>query len=44
MAIQLDTDYALAYNNRGISYRKLGQYTLADADDATACYLDSGYC
>ena len=40
-AIQLDPDYALAYNNRGVAYRNLGQYASADADETKACSLDS---
>jgi lipoprotein NlpI len=44
-AIQLGvSDYALAYENRGIAYRNLGQYTLANTDKAKACSLDSQYC
>ena len=43
-AIQLDPDDALAYNNRGISYRNLGQSTLASADEAKACSLDIKNC
>ena len=35
---------ALAYDNRGIAYRALGQYTLANADETKACSLDSKYC
>ena len=43
-AIQLDPDYADAYNNRGIAYRELGHHTLANADEATACALDKQFC
>ena len=43
-AIQLDLGFAMAYNNRGIVYQNLGQYTLADADKTKACSLDSKYC
>ena len=32
------------YHSRGIACRKLGQDTKADADEAKACALDSGYC
>ena len=38
-AIQLDPDYAKAYSNRGVSYRNLGQYTLASADEAKALFF-----
>ena len=41
--IQLDPEYANAYNNRGIAYRALGQPALADADKTMACSLDSKY-
>ena len=43
-AIQIDPDFAMAYNNRSNSYRGLGQPTLADADKTMACSLDSQYC
>ena len=43
-AIQLDPDYAWAYNSRGYAYRKLGQDAKADADKAKACSLDSSNC
>ena len=33
-AIQLNPDHAMAYNHRGHSYRELGQYAKADADEA----------
>ena len=33
-----------AYHSRGIAYRKLGQDAKADADEAQACSLDSGFC
>ena len=33
-----------AYHSRGIAYRKLGQDAKADADEAKACSLDSGFC
>ena len=33
-----------AYHSRGIAYRKLGQDTKADSDEAKACFLDSGFC
>ena len=37
MAILLDPNDALSYNNRGLAYRQLGQDTEADADLAKAC-------
>ena len=43
-AIQVDPDYAFAYNNRGIAYRNLGQSTLASADRTKACQLDTQSC
>ena len=43
-AIQLYSDYALAYFNRGDTYYKLDQYERANADELTACSLDSKYC
>ena len=43
-AIQLDPDYALAYEWRGNSYRNLGQTANANADKTKACSLDSQYC
>lgn len=43
-AIQADPDYAIAYNSRDLTYRALGQFPLANADDARACSLDSQYC
>ena len=33
-----------AYHSRGIAYRKLGQDAKADADEAKARSLDSGFC
>ena len=43
-AIQLDPDYALAYNNSCYAYDKLGQDAKAEADKAQACSLYSGGC
>ena len=43
-AIELNPDFALAYAYRGISYRFLGNITQANADETTACCLDSKYC
>ena len=43
-AIEFNPDYAAAYSGRALAYQKLGQHTLADADKATACSLDSKYC
>ena len=43
-AIQLDPDFASAYNNRRNVYRKLGQHEKADADKAKACSLANYYC
>ena len=43
-AIQLDPDDAMAYNNRGVAYYYLGQYTKQAADRAKACSLDSQFC
>ena len=39
-AIQLDPDYADAYNNRGWSYANLGEYQTAIADYTKAIQLD----
>jgi tetratricopeptide (TPR) repeat protein len=44
-SIQLDgNNDAMAYNNRSLAYRALGQPTLADADKTMACSLNSQYC
>ena len=44
-AIQIGgSNDAVAYNNRGIRYRALGQYALSDADETMACSLDSDWC
>jgi len=43
-AIQLDQDFAQAYDNRRLAYNSLGQYSLAIADATKACSLDSQYC
>ena len=43
-AIRLDPDYALAYNNRGLTFRNLGQTANADADKKLTCFLDGKYC
>ena len=42
-AIQIDPDFAMAYNNRASTYRSLGEYTLADAEKTVACSSDSQY-
>ena len=42
-AIQIDPDFAMAYNNRGSACRSLGEYTLANAEKTVACSLDSQY-
>ena len=39
-SIQLDPDFAMAYNNRAISYRDLGQYQRAIQDLTKAIQLD----
>ncbi len=44
MAIQLEPDVALYYENRGNIYTWLDQFTEAEADWAKACSLDSQYC
>jgi hypothetical protein len=43
MAIQI-TPSGAAYNNRSISYNRLGLYANADDDIAQACYFDIKYC
>ena len=43
-AIQLDPFNADAYYGRGVCYRKLGNITQADADQAQARSLDTKYC
>jgi hypothetical protein len=43
-AIRIDPYFAMAYSNRSFNYGLLGQYELSQADKATACSLDSGYC
>ena len=43
-AIRIDPQNAKAYNNRGIGYRNLREYALADADKSMACSLDTKYC
>ena len=43
MAIELDSQYAIAYYNRGIAYYSLGQYELAIADYDEAIRLDPQY-
>ena len=42
-AIELDPEYATAYNNRGIAYRHLGEYEKALADYGKAIELDPEY-
>ena len=42
-AIQLDPNFAAAYNNRSDAYYNLGKYAEADADKAKACSLDTQY-
>ena len=44
MAVQLDSDYAPAYNNAAWSYYYLGESTNQQAATAIACSLDSRYC
>ena len=39
-AIRLKPDYALAFQNRGIAYRKLGHRALSDEDFRKARELD----
>jgi|TARA_B100000315_G_scaffold256825_1_gene303761 lipoprotein NlpI len=39
-AIELNRDYAVAYNNRGIAYKALGKYDLAIRDYTRAIKLD----
>ena len=43
-SIQLDPDFAMAYNNRAISYRNIRERTKQREDSAKACSLDSKYC
>ena len=43
-AIELEPGNALFYHNRSLAYFNLGQYAETDADQATACSLDSQYC
>ena len=43
-SIQLDPDFAMAYNNRAISYRNIRERTKQTEDRAKACSLDSKYC
>jgi Flp pilus assembly protein TadD len=38
-AIRLDSDYADAYNNRGVSYINIGKHNLACRDFYKACEL-----
>ena len=40
-AIRLKPDYAVAYNNRGVVYRKKGEPTKANADFAKAKELEA---
>ena len=42
-AIELDSNYALAYNNRGVAYGDMGEYNRAIADFDKAIELDSDY-
>jgi len=42
-AIELDPNYAHAYNNRGVAYKNKGQYELAIADYNRAIELDPNY-
>lgn len=42
-AIRLNPDYALAYNNRGLVYRKLGKYKKALKDYTKAIEIDPYY-
>ena len=44
MSIQVQPGYAWAYHAGASAYRNLGEYTLADADKAMACSLDSQWC
>ena len=39
-AIELDPNFAYAYNNRGVAYKNIGQYDLAIADYNRAIELD----
>jgi Flp pilus assembly protein TadD len=43
-AVELAPDDARAYSNRGNIYKELGRFSDADADQATACSLDSSLC
>ena len=43
-AIQLDSDFAMAYYNRGVAYGFLGRDSEAYADERKACSLNSEYC
>ena len=42
-AIQKSHNYAMAYENWTLSYRRLGQNTLANVDETTTCSLGSKY-
>ena len=43
IAIKSNPDYAVAYYNRGIAYKALGEYNAAIADYTTAIRLDPDY-
>ena len=42
-AIRLDSQYAEAYNYRGVMYHSLSQHDKADVDLNRACELDSDF-
>ena len=42
-AIELNSEYALAYNNRGLCYKKLGETEKAKKDFQKAAELDLQY-
>ena len=42
-AIEIDPDFALAYNNRGVAYYNMGRYNEAIADYTKAIELDPEY-
>ena len=43
-AIEFYPNYAMAYFDRGMAYRRLGQHAKADADLSKACSLDRQFC
>ena len=42
-AIEINPRYAVAYNNRGLVYRKMGEYDRAISDYGNAVEINPGY-